>query len=111
MTLCRRVGQYPTLRRLGRESMESKFLMPRKGFVLLVDGSNEQVECGVVVARGTSASYMDYVVAKTGKDDNLGFGQGDRVILADPFAGRRVMLDGAPYRIVRVEDIIAVLEG
>ena len=91
--------------------MESKFIMPIKGFVLLVDGSNERVDGGVVVARGTSASYMDYVVAQTGKDDGLGFGQGDRVILADPFAGRRVMLDGAPYRIVRVEDIIAVLEG
>ena len=91
--------------------MESKFLMPIKGFVLLVDGSNERVDGGVVVARGTAASYMDYVVAKTGKDDGLGFGQGDRVILSDPFAGRRVMLDGAPYRIVRVEDIIAVLEG
>lgn len=91
--------------------MESKFLVPVKGNVLLVDGSDEKVEGGVIVSRSTSASYMDFVVARVSPDDHFDFGQGDRVLLDDPYAGRRIILDGAPYRLVSADHIMAVLEG
>jgi len=90
--------------------MESRFLHPVKGQVLLVENSCERVEGGVVVIRDKASPYMDFTVARTSPSDDLGFGQGDRVVLDDPYAGRQVILDGAPYRLVPVEHIVAVME-
>lgn len=83
---------------------------PIKRFVLLVDDQPELDVGGVVVRREFGSDYLDYMVAGVGEREEADFGVGDRVVLSDPNAGRKVRIDGAPYRVVRVSDIIAVLE-
>jgi len=83
---------------------------PIERFVLLADEPEETVENGVVVRRGLWSPYLDFYVAAVGEREECDFGAGDRVVLADPNAGRKLRIDGAPYRLVRVSDIIGVLE-
>ena len=80
---------------------------PIRRFVLLVDDQPEYVDGGIVVRKDFGCDHMDFVVVAVGVD----FGVGDRVVVRDPNVGRRVMLDGTVYRLVRVSDIIAVMES
>lgn len=70
------------------------------------------MENGVVVKRGGMSFGMnlDYTVLRVGTGEKCGFGQGDRVVLCDPDAGRKLRLDGIPMRLVRVRDVIGVVE-
>ena len=86
------------------------FVRPIRKFVLLLDDQPETVEGGVIVRRKFGTHHHDFYVVRVGEKEQVDFGQGDRVLVEDPNAGRRVMLDGVVYRLVRVEDIIAVLE-
>ena len=88
-----------------------RFLMPIAGSVLLVDRADTRVEGGVVVVRSASDPYMDFAVAAVNESDGCDFAPGDRVVVDDPFIGKRIMIDGAPYRLVPVERIVAVMEG
>lgn len=85
---------------------------PIRRFVLLVDDQTEWVDAnGVLVASVLGTDNLDFYVAAVGTmEKDPGFGAGDRVVLADPNAGRKVRLDGVVYRVVRVSDIIAVME-
>lgn len=86
---------------------------PIKGFALLVDDPPETVENGVVVRLPESGwrTHMDYAVASVDPEDSKGaFGVGDRVVIRHPNAGRMIGIDGAPYRLVPVGDILAVVE-
>ena len=80
---------------------------PIKGYVLLVDDPDEVSDGGVVheslPGRGVN---MDFYAATPGP----GFGAGDLVLVSDPNAGRRIKVDGIPYRVVREDEIIGVLE-
>ena len=82
-------------------------LKPPCGHVLLLDDQPENVEGGIVIRRKFGVYHHDFTVVAGGSAD---FGVGDVVIVADPNAGRRIMLDGVVYRIVRVADIVAVAE-
>ena len=82
---------------------------PIEGFVLLVDDQPEYVERGVVVRKGDGCDHLDFVVAACGSA-GAGFGAGDRVVLSGPDVGRRVMLDGVVYRVVRASDVVARTE-
>ena len=84
---------------------------PIKRFVLLFDEQDETVEGGVVVRRRRGSPYLDYLVVRVGERENVDFGAGDRVVLSDPNAGRRVRIDGTVYRLVRTDDVVAVLEA
>ena len=86
------------------------FVRPIRRFVLLVDDQPETVDGGVIVRREFGNTYLDYYVAAVGEREECDFGAWDRVLLADPNAGRKVMLDGVVYRLVRVTDIIGVVE-
>ena len=83
---------------------------PIRRFVLLVDDQPEYVDGGIVVRKDFGCDHMDFVVA-VGETETVDFGVGDRVVVRDPNVGRRVMLDGTVYRLVRVSDIIAVMES
>lgn len=88
-------------------------LRPLKRFVLLVDDPPETVENGVVVRLPESGwrTHMDYPVASVDPEDSEGaFGVGDRVMIRHPNAGRMIRIDGTSYRLVPVEDILAVVE-
>lgn len=88
-----------------------KQVRPIRRFVLLLDDTDETVQDGVIVRRGISfGSNLDYTVLRVGTEEKCGFGQGDRVILCDPDAGRKLKLDGIPMRLVRVQDVIGVIE-
>lgn len=86
---------------------------PIRRFVLLVDDQQGWIdEGGVLIDARLGTDNLDYYVAAVGTEErDLGFGVGDRVVLADPNAGRKVRLDGAAYRLVRTSDIIAVMEN
>ena len=86
------------------------FVRPIRRFVLLLDDQPETVEGGIIVRRKFGTYHHDFYVVRVGEKEQVDFGQGDRVLVEDPNAGRRVMLDGVAYRLVRVADIIAVLE-
>lgn len=86
------------------------WVRPIKRFVLLYDDQPGQVEGGVVVERRLDSPYMDYAVVAVGEREDVDFGPGDRVVVGHPYAGRRVMLDGVVYRLVRASDVIAKLE-
>ena len=59
--------------------MENK-IRPIRRFVLVLDDPPDHVECGVVVLRGIGRrANLDYVVVRVGEDENVDFGQGDRV--------------------------------
>lgn len=91
--------------------MEEKQLRPIRRFVLLLDDREETVQDGVVVRRGmTFGTNLDYTVLRVGTEEKCGFGQGDRVVLFDPDAGRKLKIDGVPMRLVRVGDVIGVVE-
>ena len=87
-------------------------LRPLKRFVLLVDDPPETVENGVVVRLPESGwrTHMDYLVAMVGVDERADFGAGDRVVLRHPNAGRPLMWGRVPHRLVRMDDIIGVVE-
>lgn len=86
-------------------------IRPIRRFVLLLDDQgDESVRGGVVVKNGPWAVNMDYTVVRVGSEEKVDFGQGDRVVLAHPDRGRRVRLNGVQYRLVRVSDIIGVME-
>lgn len=89
---------------------ERRHLRPLKRFVLLLDDQPETVEGGIVVSRRLGTFHHDFPVVAVGRDENVDFGVGDTVVVKDPNAGRRVMLDGVVHRLVRVSDIIAVVD-
>lgn len=85
-------------------------LRPIKRFVLLLDDQPEQTVGGVIVRRELGNAYLDYLVVAVGANEDVPYGPGDRVVLSDPNAGRKVKLDGTVHRVVRVSDIIAKVE-
>ena len=78
--------------------------------MLLLDDQEVQVENGVTVLRRWGTPYLDHLVVQTGTDEDLDFGPGDRVVLDDPNAGRRVRIDGTVYRLVRRDSVVAVVK-
>jgi len=91
--------------------METKVsVRPIRRFVLLLDDQPEMNEGGIIVQRQFGVSHHDFPVVRVGELENVDFGQGDIAVLKDPNVGRRIMLDGIVYRLVRVSDIIAVVE-
>lgn len=86
-------------------------LRPIRKHVLLLDDQEVQVENGVMVLRRRGSPYLDHLVVRVGERENVDFGAGDRVVLSDPNAGRRVRIDGTVYRLVRTDDVVAVLEA
>lgn len=93
--------------------MKQITVRPIRRFVLLLDDQPGEFVTpeGLVVNRGFDNVNLDYYVVSVGTNENCSFGSGDRVILGDPNAGRKVRLDGIVYRVVRVSDVIAVLES
>lgn len=85
-------------------------LRPIKKHVLLLDDPDETIASGVVVRTSMHRTNMDYTVLRVGAEERCDFGQGDRVVLADPNAGRRLKIDGVPLRLVRVNEVIGVVE-
>ncbi len=85
-------------------------IRPIRRFVLLVDEPDEAMVDGVVTRRGLWSPYLDFYVAAVGTEERCDFGAGDRVILADPNAGRAVVFEGTRFRLVRVKDVIGVVE-
>lgn len=83
-------------------------VVPLKGYVLLVDDPDEVSDGGVVHAnlpgRGVN---LDFYAATPGP----GFGAGDVVVISDPNAGRRIKVDGIPYRVVSEDEVVGVLEA
>lgn len=78
------------------------FLRPIRRHILLSDPA-----CGPLEPE----LHLDFHVVAIGfLEPNPGFGVGDRILLGDPNAGRKVKLDGCVYRVVRVTDILAVIE-
>ena len=90
--------------------MKKTFLRPIRRFVLVLDDQPETNEGGVIVHREMGCSHMDFTVVAVGTTETVDFGVGDSVIVCDANVGRRVMLDGTVYRLVRVSDIIGVKE-
>lgn len=83
---------------------------PIRRFVLILDDPDETIENGVVMKRDIWGVHMDYFVVRVGTEERCDFGPGDRVILSSPDIGRKVKIDGIVYRVVRVSDILAVIE-
>lgn len=83
---------------------------PLRRHVLVLDDPDTVDSNGILLSRGFRGVHLDFTVVKVGIDEDAGFGQGDRVMLSDPCAGRPLKLDGTPYRLVRISDIIAVIE-
>lgn len=92
--------------------VNSPRLRPLDRFVLLADDPDETVENGVVVRLPESGwrTHMDYAVVMVGVKEHADFGAGDRVVLRHPNAGRSLMWNGVPHRLVRMDDIIGVCE-
>lgn len=90
--------------------MYVKKLRPLKRFILLLDDQPEFSDKGVIVKKGFGNYHMDYLVVAVGTNETAEFGPGDRVILNDPNTGRKVYVDGILHRVVRLSDIIAVLD-
>ena len=90
--------------------MQTRFIRPIKRFVRLLD-DQEMVKDGAIEYRKTvGCDHLDFHVVRVGTSERCEFGQGDRVLVSHPNVGRRVRLDGVVYRLVRVVDIIGVVE-
>lgn len=87
-----------------------EFLRPIKRFVLLLDDQPEYSDGGVIVRKTEGCYHMDFPVVAIGTNEDADFGVGDTVILNSPVIGRRVMLGGTVYRLVRTSDVIGVKE-
>lgn len=86
----------------------SKFIKPAQaGRVILFDDPDVHSEKGVLTQQGPWKKNLDFVVA-WGTGD--GYAPGSRVIIDDPMAGRKLKLNGTGYRIVRKDNIIAVVD-
>ena len=85
-------------------------LRPIKRHVLLLDDPDETITNGVVVRTSMHRTNMDYMVLRVGAEERCDFGQGDRVVLESPDAGRRLKIDGVSLRLVRVSEVIGVME-
>lgn len=85
-------------------------LKPVAGHTLLLEPPETENEGGVIVRRDMfNSNRLDFVVFSVA-DGTEGFGPGDTVLLDSPGAGRRVVLDGKPYRLVENERVIGVME-
>lgn len=83
-------------------------VQPLEGHAYLLDDPAVVDENGVVSMQvGLHARHMDYVVAS---GEGEGWGPGDRVLLDDPDAGRKLRVDGVDLRIVPVERILARID-
>lgn len=85
---------------------EDKFIKPLSNELLVLDDPDFTMENGIVVRTPVWRSNLDYWVVRGGTQD---IGKGDRVVLDDPMAGRRVKLDGINYRLVPVKSVIGVV--
>lgn len=81
---------------------------PIDGYAILLDDQPTEVTSGGVVVFTRGAVNMDYLVVRVAS--GAGFGQGDRVVISDPNIGRKINVDGACCRLVRIDDIIGVVE-
>lgn len=90
--------------------MDTVHVRPVEPEIMLLDDPPVRNENGVIIEdRMDMCAHLDYMVVRMDRLD-LGFGQGDTVILARPDAGRRIVLDGTTYRLVKPGDIVAVVE-
>ena len=85
---------------------EDKFFIPLSSEVLLLDDPDYTVENGVIVSTPTWRSNLDYWVVRGSGD---GYGVGDRVILDDPVAGRKLKINKICFRVVPKDHVVAVV--
>lgn len=86
-------------------------IRPIKRFVLLLDDPADTVtDGGIIVHRDFGSDSLDYYVLSVGTNERCPFDTGDRVIVSDPNCGRRLKIDGVPMRLVRVNEVIGVVE-
>lgn len=85
---------------------ETKFVRPISRFVILVDDPDMTMENGIIVRTPMRRVNLDFTVVRGSSPD---FGVGDRVIIDDSLAGRKVKIDGVCYRIVNKRHIIGVV--
>lgn len=85
---------------------EDKFLKPFSNEIIILDDPDYTMENGIVVPTSTWRNNLDYWVVK-GEGD--GYGVGDRIILDDAMAGRKIKIDKICYRVVPKEHVVAVV--
>lgn len=85
---------------------EDKFLKPFSNEIIILDDPDYTMENGIVVPASTWRNNLDYWVVK-GEGD--GYGVGDRIILDDAMAGRKIKIDKICYRVVPKEHVVAVV--
>lgn len=86
---------------------EDKFIKPLANEIIILDDPDYTVENGVVVPTTIWRSNLDYWVVRGSGD---GFGTGDRIILDDPMAGRKIKISGVCYRVVTKDHVIAAVD-
>jgi chaperonin GroES len=88
-------------------------LKPLADRVLLQEVEEDEEEQGGIVlpeeARSDQNLLRAEVIAVGTDQDEIEVSEGDTVLI-DSFAGRKFEADGADYRIVKAEDILAIAE-
>jgi chaperonin GroES len=85
------------------EAIVEKSTEGKKGDIIIPDSAKEKPMESLVVALGTG---------KTGEDGNkipFEIKRGDRV-LANKYGGTEIKLEGKEYKILNVDDILAIIE-
>ena len=85
-------------------------LRPPRDHALLVENPRRAKSGGVEIAAGLWSPFLDYTVLRA-PEGETGYGVGDRVVVAFTESGRKVSVDGIPCRVVKNDEILAVVEG
>ena len=76
----------------------------RVGGIIIPDSAKEKPQQGTVIAAGHGKK------TDAGKRVPLDITVGDRILFST-FSGQEVTLDGDPYLIMKIEEVLAVIEG
>jgi chaperonin GroES len=76
----------------------------RVGGIIIPDSAKEKPQQGTVIAAGHGKK------TGAGKRVPLDITVGDRILFGT-FSGQEVTLDGDPYLIMKIEEVLAVIEG
>ena len=77
--------------------------------LILIKTAEEKTAGGIVIPQTAQEKTQEGTVVAVGKSDNITVKVGDRV-LYDKYAGTQLKIDGKDHLILKMDDVLAIIE-